>query len=284
MELKIMIAIKGFIKIIRPLNCLITLATVIVGGLICSNNNNNISAKLILAGVVGFMITAAGNSINDFYDVDIDKINRPDRPLPSGILTTKRVSIFFTFLIIILLTLSWLINIYAFEISLMSIVLLFLYSYKLKRIALIGNIIISFLTSFAFIFGGAVVGNVNNAIIPAVFAFLINLIREVVKDMEDTEGDKHLGISTFPLRFGNRAAGYLIIVVTVLLILFTLIPFVSYIYSIEFFIVVMVIVNPILVYIIKAIFKDSSKKNLGRLSSMLKLNMVIGLIAIYLGK
>lgn len=278
-----MITIKGFLKIIRPLNCVITLATVIVGGLICSNDND-ISAKLILAGVVGFLITAAGNSINDFYDVDIDKINRPDRPLPSGMLTPNNVFIFFTFLIIISLTLSWLINIYAFEISLMSIVLLFLYSYKIKRIALIGNIIISFLTSFAFVFAGAVVGNVNNAIIPAVFAFLINLIREIVKDMEDKEGDKFLGINTFPIRFGDRAASHLIIAVAVFLFLVTLIPFVLHIYSIEFFIVVMVIVNPILVYIVKAIFEDSSKKNLGRLSSMLKLNMVIGLIAIYLGK
>jgi len=275
--------IKGFIKIIRPLNCLITFFTIIVGGVICSNDYD-ISAKLILAGAVGFIITAAGNSINDYYDIDIDKINRPDRPLPSGVLIRKNVLVFFIFLSIIAITLSLLINIYSFEISIISIILLLLYSYRLKRMPLIGNLIVALLTALAFIFSGVVVGNVALAIIPAAFAFLINLIREVIKDMEDTEGDMLLSIRTFPIRFGNKAARYLVIVVTVILVLFTLIPFAFHIYSIEFFIVVMVIVNPILVYIVKSIFDDSSKQNLGRLSSLLKLNMVFGLIAIYMGK
>jgi len=274
---------KGFIKIIRPLNCLITFFTIIVGGVICSNDYD-ISAKLILAGAVGFIITAAGNSINDYYDIDIDKINRPDRPLPSGVLIRKNVLVFFIFLSIIAITLSLLINIYSFEISIISIILLLLYSYRLKRMPLIGNLIVALLTALAFIFSGVVVGNVALAIIPAAFAFLINLIREVIKDMEDTEGDILLGIRTFPIRFGNKAARYLVIVVTIILVLFTLIPFAFHIYSIEFFIVVMVIVNPILVYIVKSIFDDSSKQNLGRLSALLKLNMIFGLIAIYVGK
>lgn len=275
--------IKGLLNIIRPLNGLITFFTIIIGGLICSNDND-ISASLILAGVVGFIITAVGNSINDFYDVEVDKINRPDRPLPSGILTQKNVLVFFIVLSIISLILCLLINIYAFGISLISMVLLFLYSYKLKRIPLIGNIIVSLLTSLAFIFGGIVVGNVSLAIIPAVFAFLINLIREVIKDMEDADGDMLLSVSTFPIRFGDRASKYLVTAVTVVLILFTFIPFVFHIYSIEFVLIVMIIVNPILVYSVKLLFEDTSKKNLGRLSSMLKLNMVIGLIAIYTGK
>lgn len=274
---------KGFFKIIRPLNCLITFFTIIIGGLICSNDND-ISASLILAGVVGFIITAVSNSINDFYDVEVDKINRPGRPLPSGILTQKNVLVFFIVLSIISLILCLLINIYAFGISLISMVLLFLYSYKLKRIPLIGNIIVSLLTSLAFIFGGIVVRNVTLAIIPAVFAFLINLIREVIKDMEDADGDMLLSVSTFPIRFGDRASKYLVTAVTVVLVLFTFIPFVFHIYSIEFVLIVMIIVNPILVYSVKSLFEDASKKNLGRLSSMLKLNMVIGLISIYTGK
>lgn len=275
--------LKGFLKIIRPLNCLITFMVIIVGGLICSNDNH-ITVKLVLAGVIGFIVAAAGNSINDFYDVDVDKINRPDRPLPSGILAPKNVLIFCVVLILIALILSLQINIYAFIISVISLILLFLYSYKLKQMPLTGNILVSLLTALAFIFGGVVVGNVTLAIIPAVFAFLINLIREVIKDMEDVDGDKRLGINTFPIRFGDRASKRLVIGVTVILVLFTLIPFGFHIYSIEFFLIVMVIVNPILVYIIKSIFEDSSKQNLGRLSSLLKLNMVIGLIAIYVGK
>jgi len=275
--------VRRLFKIIRPLNCLITFFTIIVGGLICSNDND-VSAKLILAGIIGFIVTAAGNSINDFYDIDVDRINRPDRPLPNGVLTQKNVLVFFAVLIIVALTLNLLLNIYAFGISFISIVLLILYSYKLKRMPLVGNMIVSLLTALAFIFGGVVVGNVTLAIIPAVFAFLINLIREVIKDMEDADGDRSLGIRTFPIRFGNKASKYFVFAVSSILFLFTFVPFLFHIYEIEFFLIIMIIVNPILVYIVKSAFEDSSKQNLGRLSSMLKLNMVIGLIAIYMGK
>lgn len=275
--------VRRLFKIIRPLNCLITFFTIIVGGLICSNDND-VSAKLILAGIIGFIVTAAGNSINDFYDIDVDRINRPDRPLPNGVLTQKNVLVFFAVLIIVALTLNLLLNIYAFGISFISIVLLILYSYKLKRMPLVGNMIVSLLTALAFIFGGVVVGNVTLAIIPAVFAFLINLIREVIKDMEDADGDRSLGIRTFPIRFGNKASKYFVFAVSSILFLFTFVPFLFHIYEIEFFLIIMIIVNPILVYIVKSVFEDSSKQNLGRLSSMLKLNMVIGLIAIYMGK
>jgi len=275
--------VRRLFKIIRPLNCLITFFTIIVGGLICSNDND-VSAKLILAGIIGFIVTAAGNSINDFYDIDVDRINRPDRPLPNGVLTQKNVLVFFAVLIIVALTLNLLLNIYAFGISFISIVLLVLYSYKLKRMPLVGNMIVSLLTALAFIFGGVVVGNVTLAIIPAVFAFLINLIREVIKDMEDADGDRSLGIRTFPIRFGNKASKYFVFAVSSILFLFTFVPFLFHIYEIEFFLIIMIIVNPILVYIVKSVFEDSSKQNLGRLSSMLKLNMVIGLIAIYMGK
>jgi 4-hydroxybenzoate polyprenyltransferase len=129
-----------------------------------------------------------------------------------------------------------------------------------------------------------VVENVRGAVIPAVFAFLINLIREVIKDLEDIKGDKLAGVSTLPIKYGNKAAKFFVLVVSLILFLFTFVPFLFQIYEIEFFLIIMIIVNPILFYIVKSLFEDSSKKNLERLSSMLKFDMVIGLIAIYMGK
>ena len=89
---------RGFFIIIRPLNCLITFIAIIVSGFICSKDNH-ISTNLFLAGLVGFLITAAGNSINDIIDIDIDRINRPNRPLPSLKLTFKQAWVSFVLLL-----------------------------------------------------------------------------------------------------------------------------------------------------------------------------------------
>ena len=275
--------IKGFFNIIRPVNCLITFIAIIVSGLICTKNNH-ISTNLFLAGWVGFLITAAGNSINDIIDIDIDRINRPNRPLPSLIITLKQAWVLFVMLVTASLVLSLFLNQFAFLIVLLSNMLLILYSLTIKRVTLFGNIVISFLTAYAFIFGGIVVENVKGALIPAVFAFLINLIREMIKDMEDIKGDKLAGLNTFPIRFGSAASKYFVLVVSTILFLFSFVPFLFHIYEIEFFVVIMIIVNPILFYIVKSLFEDASKQNLGRISSLLKFNMVIGLIAIYIGK
>jgi len=275
--------ITGFFIIIRPLNCLITFIVIIVSGLICTNDNH-ISIKLLLAGLVGFIITAAGNSINDIIDVDIDRINRPHRPLPSLRLTLKQAWVLFLLLVTTSLVLSLFINLFAFLIVLLSNALLILYSLSIKRVPVFGNIVISFLTAYAFIFGGMVVENVNGAFIPAVFAFLINLIREVIKDMEDTKGDKLAGVNTLPIKYGINASKYFVLVVSSILFLFSFVPFLFHIYEIEFFLIIMIIVNPLLVFVVKLLFEDVSKQNLGKVSALLKLNMIFGLIAIYIGK
>lgn len=277
------VMLKGFVKLIRPTNCMITFAAIIVGGLICSYDNK-ISALMILAASVGFLTTAAGNTINDIYDIDIDRINRPERPLPSFMITLKQAWVFYILLVITSLGLSLFFNQFAFLIVLLSSLLLMLYSLSVKRVPVFGNVVISFLTAYTFIFAGMVVGNVRGALIPAGFAFLINMIREVIKDMEDIGGDKLAGVRTLPISYGIKVSKHFVLAVSTVLFLFTFIPFLFQVYTIEFFLIVMIVVNPILFYAVKLLYEDSSKKNLGKISSLLKLSMVFGLIAIYLGK
>jgi geranylgeranylglycerol-phosphate geranylgeranyltransferase len=149
---------------------------------------------------------------------------------------------------------------------------------------LLGNITVAYLTGLAFIFGGIAVNNVRGALIPAVFAFFINLIRELIKDMDDIEGDAKVGLQTFSKRFGTKATILLITFVTITLIASTFYPFIKDIYNIEFFVLAMLVVNPILVYFLKLLYEKDASKNLNKLSNMLKLNMVFGLLAIFLGK
>jgi geranylgeranylglycerol-phosphate geranylgeranyltransferase len=148
---------------------------------------------------------------------------------------------------------------------------------------LLGNITVAGLAGLAFIFGGISVGKLNYAIVPAVFAFLVNLIREIVKDMEDIEGDSLNSVITLPKKFGTVVSVRVIFALTILLILATIYPFMIKYYKIEYFISVMIFVNVIFVYFLKSIIYDSSKDNLKRMSTLLKVNMVLGLISIFLG-
>jgi len=270
------------IKIFRPVNFLITFISVIVAAIICQPSEIP-WLNVALAAFSASFVMASGNIINDIYDIEIDKINQPQRVLAASKISISSVMFLYTLLIVISLLFAWFINLIAFGIVIGTSILLFLYSKSLKKFSLVGNIVVAFLTGLVFIFGGVAVDNPDAAIVPALFAFLINLIREIVKDMEDVDGDAKVGIVTFPIKFGYQKSKYFILLITTSLIVITIYPFITELYKIEYFIVVMVIVNPILVYCSKKIFEDHSIKNLKKISNLLKLNMIFGLIAIYLG-
>jgi len=274
--------LTAIVKIVRPLNFLITFVSVIVAAIICQPQATP-ELNIFLAAFTASFALASGNIINDIHDIEIDKINKPLRPLPSGKITIKEAYGLYLVFIIVSVVLSFLVNQAALIIVLISILLLFLYSKYLKQILLVGNITVACLTGLVFIFGGVVVENPLAAIVPAVFAFLINLIREIVKDMEDVEGDTKAGVITFPVKFGFQKSKFIILLFTLTLIPYTLYPFLTQLYRIEYFIIVMVLVNPLIIYSVKKLFEDHSVKNLKKISNLLKLSMVFGLIAIYFG-
>lgn len=275
--------IISFIKLSRPLNSCITFLVIIVAAII-SAPDSFWDTKILLAAFSGTFTAMAGNVINDIYDIGVDRINRPERPLPSGQITQRNAFLFYVILVMTAFILSSMINIAAFVLVLFAANLLFLYSYKLKSIPLVGNIAVALLTGLAFIYGGIAVSNPVAAFIPALFAFIINLIREIVKDIEDVEGDIRFGIKTLPSKYGLRKTKIIVFVTALLLIAATFHPFLYGYYRIEYFITVMVLVNPLIVLSMKKLFTEHDKKSLGKISGLLKLSIVFGLIAIYLGR
>lgn len=274
--------LTAILKLIRPINFLITLISVIIAAIICLPDKSP-GMNVFIAALAASLVMASGNIINDIFDIEIDKINCPERPLPSGKISNKNALALYFILLLLSLIFSWFISLPAFFIVVVTTLILYLYSKVFKRILLVGNIVVAFLTGLVFIYGGFVVDNPKAAIVPAIFAFLINLIREIVKDMEDVNGDRLIGVITFPIKFGFQKSKILILVITIFLILFTVYPFLTHLYKIEYFIIVMVIVNPILVYSMKLLFENQSVVSLNKTSNLLKLCMAFGLIAIYLG-
>lgn len=274
--------IVGIIKIIRPSNVLISGLTISAGVLIFGRGSFELSRLALMAGIVGVLIDAGANVINDFFDVEIDRINKPHRPIPSGLIS-KRFALFIYFACTILgLLVASFLNEIAFMIVFFSSVVIFLYSYILKRVPLVGNFTVAFITGLAFIFAGSVVGNFKDALFPFLFAFMINFGREIIKDIEDIEGDLKSGVKTFPIVHGVNQAVAVSASVFFVLIFATVIPYLVGIYNHVYFLIVLV-VDAGLIFVIFSLIKDKSKRNLNRLSNILKFEMLIGLFAIYFG-
>ena len=275
--------IFAYIKITRPINVIITFLVVIVAILISEKVKTELII-VVLASLAAALIAAAGNIINDIFDIETDRVSHSDRVLVVGSLSSREAWFEYVFINLIAAFIAISLSQILFIFVLLTAFILFFYSYRLKRLPLAGNISIALVTGLAFIYGGFAVDNPIAAVIPSVFAFLINLIREIVKDVQDIEGDSKLKYQTFPIRVGIQASKRLIILISLLLMLFTFYPFVTQYYKIEYFIVVILIVNPVLALCIKYLFDKSKENKLNSISKLLKLNMIVGLIAIYFGK
>lgn len=266
----------------RPLNCFITFITIVTACIICGGGAEDFW-QILAGGIIGILVTAAGNIINDYYDIEVDKINRPYRVLPSGIVSPAIALFFFVLFSFTALLLAILLGFGLFIVVAITLLLLYLYSFKLKNIPLVGNLAVAFLTGLAFVFGSLTVGNVFCGIIPAVFAILINLMRELIKDIEDIDGDRVADITTYPIRRGVVNSVNLISIIGVTLIILTTLPYLFKVYDVKYFIFVMPVVNGILVFVIARLRINPSKYNLTLSSNLLKLDMILGIFAIILG-
>ena len=273
--------IKGYILLIRPHNCLLAGLSIFIGGVVTGSLEP--VAKLLLAALSGFLICGGGNSINDFFDIEIDRINKPNRPLPSGIISPHNAFIFSLLLFISGWAISFFINITCVIIAGITSLLLYFYSRNFKRMVLVGNGVVALLTGLAFVYGGVAVGNIWKASVVGVFALFYHFAREIIKDIEDKKGDSSAGVKSFPVRYGDKAALLLTSVILIMLIGITIIPFFLHIFSIHYLIIVVVGVDFFLVYVMVSMWSDSGVKNLRRLEVMMKINMLIGLLAVYLG-
>jgi geranylgeranylglycerol-phosphate geranylgeranyltransferase len=272
---------SGAVQISRPINVFISFISIFIAAFITGTVQPIIN--VMLACFSGGIIMAAANTINDYYDIEIDKINKPERPLAQGFITPSFAYklAFIEFAIGIFL--SAFINKAAFLVALSVSAMLVLYSYRLKRMPIIGNFTVSFSTAMAFIYGGISVNRINLTVVPAILAFFYHFGREVIKDIQDMTGDAGSHARTFPLVHGKRKALKLIIINYVLLLLVLPVPYLFNWYNIKYLITVLIGVYPVLIYSMISIWRDPVPDNLGNISNILKADMLMGLLALYLG-
>ncbi len=268
----------SYLELTRPLNNLITALAVFIGAWIAGLTGY--MDKLFFALLSASFISAGGYVINDYFDLEIDKINKPSRPLPQGEIRPRSALVFSFILFMVGIFFSLFIKNIALILAIMAIALLILYSFKFKRTPLFGNLVVSFICGLAFIYGGLVGRDFRLSLIPAGFAFLFHLGREIIKDIEDIKGDISSGAQTLPVVSGINLSLLLTTIVFSGLLFLTIIPYYFKIFPLLYLIIVLVM-DLLLVYVMVSMWRDQSKKNLGMLSGILKLGMILGLVAIF---
>lgn len=271
--------LPALIQLSRPVNVAITFLSVFIAAFITGTLQP--PQAVLLACLSAGLIAAAANTINDFYDVEIDRINKPRRPLPAGMISpaTARAAALAEFALGNLL--AALISLPMLLIALVFSALTYLYSAYLKRTVLWGNIAVSLTTAAAFIYGGTAVNRPAQTVIPAALAFFFHFGREIIKDMEDVEGDSFHHANTFPVRFGMRPAIALVWINFIVLMVLTIFPFAMGWYGPVYFIIVAAGLYPVILYTLISLLKNTGARRLGFLSNLLKAGMVVGLLAIY---
>jgi 4-hydroxybenzoate polyprenyltransferase len=234
--------------------------------------------KLFLLAISTMSIAAGGYIINDYYDVKIDYINKPDRVV-IGKNITRRYAILFHVLLSTLgialgTYLSWGIGV----VNAVSVFLLWLYSNNLKRLPFIGNVTVAFLTGLSVIVVDLFYRTDNSlVIIYALFAFFITLVREVIKDMEDLKGDNSFGCKTLPIIWGIRKTKILLYIIVVafagiVVILNQLYRALPFKYHLIFLFV------PLL-WLLYRLIRADMKKDFTRLSIFCKVIMMLGILS-----
>jgi len=258
--------------------------------------------NFVLLSVASVLIAAAGYIINDYFDINIDQVNKPTANVVDKIVSRRWAMawhfVLSGFGIILSAWLAWRTGLWYILIgNFFCVLLLFGYSVSLKRKLLSGNILISLLTAWVILvigfseFSSHLVTNsriveasgkiIRISFLYGGFAFISSLIREAIKDIEDLQGDERYGCRTMPIVWGVNAAKvyiavWLVVILALLVILQVYVARFEWWWAMAYSIVF--IIGPF-VLIFLQLYKAKDQKDYHRLSNWTKLVMLTGILS-----
>ncbi|MEM0217315.1 MAG: geranylgeranylglycerol-phosphate geranylgeranyltransferase [Candidatus Nezhaarchaeales archaeon] len=219
--------LNPYLELMRPTNSIMAGLASIIGFLIASgfSHSHYDYMKLILLFASTFVFSSSSMAMNDYFDREIDAVNQPQRPIPSGRVKPERALIFSITLMITGLLLSTLISLEALIVAIVACTGFTIYSIHLKRHGLIGNACVSLCVALTFVYGAVATGGFPGLIaVFSLMAFLANMSREVVKGIIDIEGDKLKGVRTLAISRGSRASAKVALVFMCLAVALSIVP------------------------------------------------------------
>jgi len=218
--------IMEYMKLLRLWNGLIAALAVLLAVLV-SLGWEDIGDRfwgMITGVVIVIIFMGAGNSLNDYFDVENDRVAHPNRPLVKGTINKRIALTVSAVLFAICIMLSVFLNPLSIAIIILAMIAMVEYELRFKNSGFLGNVMIAILVAGLFLFGGAIVDNIESVLILASLAGLATLGREIVKDIEDMEGD--VLRNSLPKRIGARKAGFVAIAPVMAAVFLSPIPYI----------------------------------------------------------
>ena len=267
----------ALLSLIRPINSFMIGLAVVVG--IAIGSPDMLFSRLTIYGfITGFSISSYSMIINDIYDIEIDKVNQPERPLAKQIISINSALSLSLILLLIGLTSSLLISYYNIIITAIFSFLSWFYNIWGKKQGIIGNSIVASSMSIPFIFGGIITGNISLLVWSiSLIAFLSGMGREIIKTIADIKGDKIKGIKSVSIQFGSRNAMLIACGFIIISILISFIPIYLNLIQI-YYIPLLLLTDLILLYSIFVLSKDYSKSESLKVKKYILYAMLFGLI------
>ncbi len=272
--------LKEYYRLGRPVNALAGCIAVFLSGYVAGPVS---WWPVIMAAVTVLLITISTNAWNDYVDIEIDRVNKPERPLPAGLISPRGALFFSVVGTALSLLVAAFINQPAFLIALGSNILLYLYSWKLKGTILWGNAAVAGIVGLCFIFGGVAAGNIAPVLMLAVTVFFAIMAREILKTMADYKGDLQHNCRTVATAWGKRIARLFLIVFLIIACLAMLTTYFIEEYSLAYLLLVVFILYPLFAFVIFKARSDAPSMVLEKSSTMIKYGFFIWFLAVALG-
>jgi geranylgeranylglycerol-phosphate geranylgeranyltransferase len=277
--------IGGFIKLMRPINCTMMGFAVLVGAILASPQLGSLNWINIFLGLLtGFTFCAAAMVINDYYDRNIDAINEPHRPIPSGTVKTQEALAFVVILSAVGFIFAFLVSVLCLVVAAVSLVITATYITIGKRSGLPGNFLVSVCVAIPFIYGSiTAVGFVElNVLLFASMAFLSNTGREITKGIVDVKGDSSEGVKTLAVQFGERNAAVAAVAFYIFAVALT--PVTWFLGLVGIWFLPLVLVTDVgLVACSALLLLDHSREKAKRIKNVVLLLFLVGLLAYVFG-
>ena len=267
------------LRLVRAPNLIIAAAGVCAGGWIALGD---IAApkELLFAGLSGMALGAAGNTWNDIRDVAADRINRPGtRPLAVGTVSRGTADLVLFAGTLLGLVFAGLIGGLQVVAALAALAVMFCYSPLLKPRPLLGNLAVALVAGSPPFYGALAVGRPAAGLVPWILAAWLHFVREIVKDVEDEAGDRAIGRRTLPIAVGPRPAMVIAAGVALLFVPASLLLPMNDDYAGAYFLFALPVQMTVLIVATWLLLG-----RLARVSTLLKGAMVIGLVALVMGK
>lgn len=274
---------SGFVKLTRVPNLLILALTqyLTAGFLIDAHAGWKAYAldwRLFLLALSTVAIAAGGYIINDYYDIKIDFINKPERVIVGKVVKRRIVMAAHTLLNLLGISIGFFLSPTVGLLNFLAAFFLWLYSNQLKRLPLVGNVVIAMLSGLSVGIVAVLYQDYKLLVwVYALFAFAISLIREIIKDMKDVQGDEVFGCRTLPIIWGIRKTKNLLYILIgfFIFLLFFLSGIIGKQTLINYFII---LILPISFFITRLVYADT-KKEYAFLSDFCKLLMLSGILS-----